>query len=268
MDLLLDCVQSTPLPLSERRNVCEEPVKSITLGLVNKRAGGYGISSATTHGKLRLLQLLVGLTADSAIAGEPPPLYTSICLNVDFSCQLHTDAFNSGLSTIVAIGDFTGGDLFIEKEAEEEREARCIIEHEGAPLQGVDVDVRRHWYKFDGGRRHRTQPYSGFRVSVVYFSVPTDRCDIADLARLHSLGFRVPSMPLVWPYHVFVCSTRRSSSVVTDTLRILFEDESVPAHAVTICVKDAQDVAAYRTGLRTLVAEAGGRLAGAAAHVH
>ncbi len=133
MDSLSEYVRKAPLSSCERHNVCDRAIKSIILGLVNKRAGGYGISAATTFDKLRLLQLLVGLASDSEIVGEPPHVYTSICLNVDFACQLHTDSHNAGMSTIVAIGDdFTGGELFIEKEAEPEREAGYIIEHAGS----------------------------------------------------------------------------------------------------------------------------------------
>ena len=56
MDTLLDYVKTASLPLNDRPNVSSAPVKSLTLGMVNKRAGGYGISSATTSDKMRLLQ--------------------------------------------------------------------------------------------------------------------------------------------------------------------------------------------------------------------
>ena len=261
MEALLQYVKTASLPLNARPNVSSAPVKSLTLGMVNKRAGGYGISAATTLDKLALLQLLVGLTHEAAITGAPPLAFTSICLNVDFACELHTDAHNSGPSTIVAIGDFAGGELFIEKEAAENREAKISIEHAGCSVHGASVDVTRSWYQFNGAKRHRTLPFSGFRVSVVYFSVPVERCDLADLASLRSLGFRTPALPLPmpWPYQVFICSTRRSASIGQQTLRrVLFEDGSVPAQCVTICVNDEEDVAQYRTGLRTLVARAGG----------
>ena len=72
--------------------------------------------------------------------------------------------------------------------------AMNIVKNEGMAglYAGVTPAVARHI------------PYTGFRASVVYFNVPTDRCDTADLARLKHLGFRVPSaspfaVPLPWP---------------------------------------------------------------------
>ena len=132
MDSLLEYARKAPLPSCERHNACDRAIKRIMLGLANKRAGGYGISAATTFDKLRLL-LLVGLASDSEIVGEPPHAYTSICLNVGVACQLHTDSHNAGMSTSVAIGDdLTGGELRFEKEAAPEREAGYIIEHAGS----------------------------------------------------------------------------------------------------------------------------------------
>ena len=126
MDALLDYVKTASLPLNDRPNVSSAPVRSLTLGMVNKRVSGYGISAATTLDKMRLLQLLVGLTRDTTIAGVAPLVYTSICCNVDFACDLHTDSHNSCdyESSIVAIGEFSGGELFLEATEE-------------IPLQGI-----------------------------------------------------------------------------------------------------------------------------------
>ena len=75
-------------------------MRSLTLGMVNQRQAGYGISAATTHDQ----QLLVALTHDPSIAGSGPEAYTSICLNVDFPSALHADAHNAGHSWIVSLG--------------------------------------------------------------------------------------------------------------------------------------------------------------------
>ena len=111
MEALLQYVKTASLPLNARPNVSSAPVKSLTLGMVNKRAGGYGISAATTLDKLALLQLLVGLTHEAAITGAPPLAYTSMCCNVDFACELHRDSPKScgHESRTVAIGHSRAG---------------------------------------------------------------------------------------------------------------------------------------------------------------
>ena len=264
MQALLDYLQTASIPRSERPNVCSSPVRSLTLGLVSQRNRGYGVAGATTLDQMRLLQLLFGLANDPAIDGTPPDYYTSICLNVDFACDLHTDSHNSGASHIVAFGSHTGGDLFVEKDVDDGRERPCAFQHGNTNVQGISVGVKRHWYRFDGSRRHCTLPYIGFRCSAVYFSVPIDRCGIADLARLHHLGFRTPCVtPLgvaaPWPYHVFVCSTRRSNTIKGDTLSTLLADRSVPPHAVTLCVRDDEDAESYRKfGLHIIVSDGAG----------
>ena len=118
MDALLEFLRDAPVPFAERRNVSRNPVRSTILGLVNLRSHGYGISAATTLGKLRLLKLLVNVARDPAIEGNPPEAFTSICLNVDFASAVHTDSHNVGRSWIVAMGEHEGGKLFVERERE------------------------------------------------------------------------------------------------------------------------------------------------------
>ena len=261
MQALLDYLDTANIPSNDRPNVSSTPVRSMTVGMVNKRQAGYGTSVATTSDRLRLLQLLVGVANDSGIVGNGPACFTSICLNVDFVSEVHTDSHNSGPSWIVAGGDFNGGSLFVEKDVDECREERNSIEYAGSPIDGVSVEIKNSWYEFDGSCRHCTLPYSGFRVSVVYFNVPTDKCDVADLAKLQHLGFRVPTtlpfgVPYPWPYHVFICSTRRSKAIEKDTLSILFAGMSIHPMAVTLCVRDAEDAELYcRLGLRMTVSE-------------
>ena len=111
MEAFTGYVKAAPLALNSRPNVSNTDVKSLTLGIVNRRAGGYGISAATALEKFRLLQLLVGLAREPAIAGVAPLAYTSICCNVDFACELHRDSHKScdRESRAVAIGDSRAG---------------------------------------------------------------------------------------------------------------------------------------------------------------
>ena len=111
MEALMGYVKAASLPFNSRFNVSNTDVKSLTLGIVNRRAGRYGISAATPLDKFRLLQRLVGLTRESAIAGVAPLAYTSMCCNVDFACELHRDSHKScdHESRTVAIGDSRAG---------------------------------------------------------------------------------------------------------------------------------------------------------------
>ena len=47
MDALLQFVRDHPLPSTVRANVADSPVCSVTVGLVDQRSQGYGISAAT-----------------------------------------------------------------------------------------------------------------------------------------------------------------------------------------------------------------------------
>ena len=69
MDALLEYLEIAFIPSTERANVSRIPVRSVTLGMVNLRQHGYGISAATTLGKLRLLKLLVDVARDPKIEG-------------------------------------------------------------------------------------------------------------------------------------------------------------------------------------------------------
>ena len=173
MQALLEYLDTASIPSQDRPNVSSTPVRSITLGMVNKRQNGYGISAATTVDKLRLLQLLIGVANDSGIAGNGPECFTSTCLNVDFPCNLHTDSHNSGPSWIVGGGDFNGGSLFVEKDVDDVREEKCSIEHANSQVEGVSVDIKNSWCKFDGSYRHMTLPYDGFRASVIFSLCPS-----------------------------------------------------------------------------------------------
>ena len=260
MQALLEYVQTTgsPIPPTDRPNVAKSAVRSITLGMVNQRPA-YGIANATTHDNFALLKTVLALLEDPGISGDAPSQFTSVCVNVDFGCALHTDRFNDGPSTMCALGPFVGGELFVEKTPDQEGEQPHTTEIDGVAHEGVRVDVRDSWYTFDGAALpHMTLPYTGFRLSVVFFSVPVGRCDTRDLCRLASLGFRVTLPRAPWPYDVFCCSTRRPQTIAKDTLAALLADGSIPAAAVTLCVSDETDAESYRPlGLRLLVAPGG-----------
>ena len=248
MNDLIEYLSTRALPTTSRPNVSPTPVQSITLGMVNVRQSSVcQIGEATTHDRFHLLRRLLALLQDPDLTGQRPTNFTSICCNVDYACALHTDKYNSGCSHIIAGGDYRGGEFFLEGG---EGEA-VTIQHEGCQLQGAAVDIRHAWCVFDGKQRHMTMPYSnGRRVSVVFFSVPLDKCDARDLVTLRSLGFIVPNpfaldVPFKWPYQIRICTAGRAQTIAQDTLGIISRDRSVPTHCITLCVKEPE-VDAYR----------------------
>lgn len=257
MEALLDFARGAALPKTVRANVSEERITSLTVGAVDQRAHGMGVSGATLLHHGYLTRLLHAVAKDASLLGEAPPCYTSICLNVDFPpAALHRDARNEGFSYIVAGGDYNGGQLFVEGGG---------VPYDESPdaPRGTDHDIKGRWQSFDGAAcHHGVRPYSGLRVSVVYFCVPSHRISAPLAERLHALGFPLPAAALPrygprCPHHIFVCSTRRAETLEHRTLRALFADGSVEPDRVTLCLRDGEDVAAYaHLGLHTIADEA------------
>ena len=81
MESLVAHVKEHGIRTAQRSNVCETPVSTVTLGLVNKRGEGVGISVATFEDKSELLRLGHAVPADPQLEGLAPKFYTSICIN-------------------------------------------------------------------------------------------------------------------------------------------------------------------------------------------
>ena len=134
MEALLAFISENCLPKTVRANVSSESVCSLTVGVVDRRAEGYGISAATTLHRGLLTRLLHDVARDATLEGERPELYSSVCLNVNVRCRLHVDArSNDGPSFIVAAGDYTGGALFLEDAS---GNATCCVEEEALHAGG------------------------------------------------------------------------------------------------------------------------------------
>ena len=77
--------------------------------------------------------------------------FTSITINYNYAAKPHRDSSHiGGYARIIALGDFTGGDL--------------EVEHRGV------LPVRNSWLDFDGRALHSTTPFKGERYSLVYFA--------------------------------------------------------------------------------------------------
>jgi hypothetical protein len=88
--------------------------------------------------------------------------FTDIQVNYNWKSPAHFDKGNLGTSMIIGLGDYTGGELCIEKEDGTET-----------------VDIHDTPYKFDGAKfKHWTNDYTGNRMSVVFYSLNKKRLSL------------------------------------------------------------------------------------------
>ena len=94
---------------------------------------------------------------------DPDFKYTSIQVNKNMMCSPHRDSGNAGMSYIIGLGDYTGGDL--------------VITHKDGSSD--NHDIRNKSLKFDGHEIHHVTPFKGERYSLVFFTVKTPRAALA-----------------------------------------------------------------------------------------
>lgn len=125
------------------------PIQSFTLGSVRDWSNGLKTISNATKENQELYQLLIEY--GKTICSHP---FESICINKNVVCQKHRDINNKGISTIVALGTFTGGHLGMEI----------------SPTESISIDIHSKPFSFDGGKiTHWTEPFDGTRYSIIYF---------------------------------------------------------------------------------------------------
>jgi hypothetical protein len=102
--------------------------------------------------------------------------FTSITLNRNYEAALHVDKNNVGPSSIVGLGNYSGGELW--------------VNGSGA------LDVKRKWRTFDGCSFHATLPFTGTRYTVIYFTARSwPGINGVDRSSMESLGFHFPHKP-------------------------------------------------------------------------
>ena len=120
--------------------------RATTLGLVRQR-GTYKIA-LSAYSKLNplLYDLIFELGREIC-----PHSFTSVHINHNVICPRHRDSKNQGNSTIIAFGDYSGGELYLE--------------------DGRIIDIRRP-FTFNGSQiEHWNEGLSGEKYSLVFFSV-------------------------------------------------------------------------------------------------
>ena len=130
---------------------------------------------------------------------------TSIQINRNLRTIPHRDSNNRGYSIGWAVGNWTGGDLFLYDPHGIEQlvvtDAACKVASMGDILPGRRLDVHQP-VCFDGNTIHATMPFQGDRVMMVFFCVKRNlpvspSSSFLPFARF--LGLRVPVVPSPLP---------------------------------------------------------------------
>jgi FkbM family methyltransferase len=123
---------------------------TITFGVVHKMFTKDISLSAPCVKYPKLYQLLL----DYGKELNPNFRFGLITLNKNFKCNPHHDKKNQGITMIKAFGDYTGGDLCIEKNG-----------------KTVKIDIRKEPFYFNGSETlHWVDDFEGERYSVVFYT--------------------------------------------------------------------------------------------------
>jgi len=97
--------------------------------------------------------------AQSLIKRELPDFkYTSIQFNKNNRCAKHLDSRNVGVSAMIGLGDYEGGEL-------------KIWDGDEATIH----ETRHKWVVFNGSEKyHETMPWTGNRYTLVFYSLPIE----------------------------------------------------------------------------------------------
>ena len=149
--LALDALQNIKFPTTTtRKNISSNKIESFTLGDVNYRGQkflqGKVKGPSKWNKKFPDLFSVLKLLIETA---HPGFKYTTIQVNKNVLTPPHVDKNNVGPSYIIGLGSYAGGDLNVE---------------------GKKFNIKNRWKYFDGTKGHWTEPFSGDRYSIIYFT--------------------------------------------------------------------------------------------------
>ena len=162
--LVLKMLREFKWPTTERANVLrsgQSKYEGFALGLVTSWAGkgsklGYRqiISLKTREPKYKKL---FRETKKLMKLRDPSFKFTSIQYNKNHKAARHRDAKNMGVSYIVGLGNYTGGELII------------FDENEKNPKKH---NIQNKFYAFNGSiYPHETSSFKGDRYTLVFYSI-------------------------------------------------------------------------------------------------
>uniref|UniRef100_A0A0G4I6M5 Uncharacterized protein n=1 Tax=Chromera velia CCMP2878 TaxID=1169474 RepID=A0A0G4I6M5_9ALVE len=203
-DDVLSVLRLLPFPRNTKRVGVFPPgqtfVLSVNAGLTTTNDPHEPCLSSTAKKCPSLISLLAAFsgTRDLALQGggegagrSPSSLallpvfeYTSCTINKNYAAAPHRDAnHEEGRARIIALGDFTGGELWIESKTDSGSEDEggkggrekdlCsdsprVLRRGG--VNGRVFDIHNKWAEIDARLLHGTETYEGERFSLVFFS--------------------------------------------------------------------------------------------------
>ena len=152
---------------------------------------GEGITQATYRYPkvVQAIRHLASLRSEEAQSEG----YLSAQVNRARKLQVHKDKNNHSTSWLIALGDFTGGRLWLEDPLGQHPPS-CVISEWQKGLRGSFDNVHNTWFKFDPTKYHAVEEVkSGTRTSVALFSPRSwKRIPPHALTELADVGFHPP----------------------------------------------------------------------------
>eukprot|EP00931_Biecheleriopsis_adriatica_P010486 TRINITY_DN11155_c0_g1_i1.p1 TRINITY_DN11155_c0_g1~~TRINITY_DN11155_c0_g1_i1.p1 ORF type:complete len:371 (-),score=51.23 TRINITY_DN11155_c0_g1_i1:22-1134(-) len=179
--LILQALEDIEMPQSKRGNVRQRgdtgDIRGMCLGMTESWFHGP-LPSRNTRERPNLARLLCAFARHEL----PSFRFTSIQVNKDYAAELHVDKYDAGDSRIIGLGDYTGGQLWVDDGG-----------HGG---RGRVANLHGRWLGFDGNLPHKVLPFKGRRYTLVYFS-KIRGCDVGATSSEHArflldLGFPLP----------------------------------------------------------------------------
>lgn len=144
-----------------KRGVNDKP-RGFVLGKVNIRPNlqktlGLPKQQASKFDNKPKYKEIRSIAFDVMKKRDPKFKFSSIQVNKNNRTAKHKDSNNVGVSYILGLGDYTGGELIV------------YDENGKNPKK---IDIKNKFYKFDGSKRpHETAPFKGTRYSLVFYDI-------------------------------------------------------------------------------------------------
>ena len=163
-NIVFNQINKIQFKIQARHNITENRTgnnRGVVLGYIKNREHyiqnlGYPKYAISRTSKTKKYNNLFYEAFMLGLSEIPDFFFTSVQINQNHRCCKHIDSFNMGVSYIIGIGDYTGGELRIYNRDNSYE----------------DIDIRNKWYCFNGSKKyHETLPFTGDRYSLVYYKL-------------------------------------------------------------------------------------------------